>query len=155
MVDPIRAIAIGGFFGGMVAWAVIAPQQVGAVTEGTVEVATSTIDKLFPEPIDPRIFRRYDITIDDTVSTEIVRQHVIRKIAGGEKSDVTVVTTPSGTYSTDGLASPHVQYPGVDKRLRRWGGLPLPLPGQTGGHWMSFTNGSFIYYAYVAVESVA
>ena len=37
----------------------------------------------------------------------------IKKIGYGEVSYVTVSTTPSGTYSSDSLASPYVRYPGI------------------------------------------
>jgi hypothetical protein len=37
----------------------------------------------------------------------------IRKIGYGQTSFVSVFATPSGTYSTDGLHSPHIRYPGI------------------------------------------
>jgi len=66
----------------------------------------------------------------------------VRKIAYGRTTFVNIVTTSSGVYSTDGLTSPNVRYPGIyteELRLHwsRWAGLygwshltgwtPIPL----------------------------
>lgn len=40
----------------------------------------------------------------------------VRKIGYGRTSIVAIRTTTTGTYSSDGLASPYVQYPGVFKQ---------------------------------------
>ena len=61
-----------------------------------------------------------------------------------------VVTTPSGTYSTDGMLSPHVRYPGIEKTLKSrthdtWSFSP---DGTDGGRWISYADGSFIYISY-------
>ncbi|MCB1516412.1 MAG: hypothetical protein KDJ19_02175 [Hyphomicrobiaceae bacterium] len=58
----------------------------------------------------------YDITVDDSVSTEVISHSQIRKIGYGHEKQVTVATTPSGTYSTDALFNPHVLYPGIHVR---------------------------------------
>lgn len=47
------------------------------------------------------------------VSLEPESSATVRKIGYGRTSFVTVSTTSSGTYSTDGLASPYVRYPGI------------------------------------------
>lgn len=57
--------------------------------------------------------RTYDVTFDNTVSRTVLSSQTVRKIGFGNESLVSVVSTPSGVYSTDGLASPHVLYPGV------------------------------------------
>src|SRR5690349_17723960 len=113
MVDPVRTMALGGFFGAMIGWSVLAPDQMSAVAEEPVKAVASAIGDLFPPSVDPKMFRHYKISFDDSVSTEVSRTQVVKKIAGGRKSDVTIVTTPSGTYSTDGLLSPNVRYPGI------------------------------------------
>ena len=152
-VDPVRVLAYGSFFGAMIVWSVVNPAQMSAVAEEPVKAAAATIDGLFPDLIDPKIFKRYDITFDDSVSGDVVSSKVVKKIAGGRTSDVTITTTPSGTYSTDGLLSPHIQYPGTTKKLN-----PLARPytsywyyssrSTAYGHWTSYSSGSFTYYSY-------
>src|SRR5688500_16736703 len=112
MVDPVRVFAYSAFFGSIVALSIVAPAQMGAVAEEPVKAAAAAIDSLFPDSVDPKMFRKYKITFDESISTEVQRTQVVKKIGYGRTSEVTIVTTPSGTYSTDGLLSPHVQYPG-------------------------------------------
>ena len=57
--------------------------------------------------------RDYEISFAPGVSSEVLSQSNVRKIGYGRVSDVTVATTATGTYSTDGLFSPHVLYPGI------------------------------------------
>ncbi len=152
MVDPVRVLAYGGFFGSMVAWSVVAPEHMSAVAEEPVKAVASAIETLFPNTVDPRIFRHYKITFDDSVSTEVQRTQVVKKIGFGRTSEVTIVTTPSGTYSTDGILSPHVQYPGIEKRSKGWGNGYWSYSSRShgGGQWTSFSNGSFTYFSYRA-----
>jgi len=58
--------------------------------------------------------RSYEVNFDASVSSEVLSSSVIRKIEFGKESLVSVVSTPSGVYSTDGFASKNVQYPGVE-----------------------------------------
>lgn len=150
MVDPVRTMALGGFFGAMIGWSLLAPDHMSAVAEEPVKAVASVIGDLFPPSVDPKMFRRYDITFDDSVSTAVSRTRTVKKIAGGRTSDVTIVTTPSGTYSTDGLLSPNVQYPGIDKKSKGWGGQHWFFSSRSsgGGGWTSFSNGSFTYFSY-------
>ena len=145
MINVVRSISYGVFAGGILALTIIAPQQIGALAEEPVDAVVASIDKLFPEPVDPKLFRKYAITLDDSVSTEVLRTQVVTKIGHGRVSDVTVVTTPSGTYSTDGMLSPNVRYPGIEKRLKRW---PEDFLFADGGKWMSYADGSFIYLVF-------
>ena len=119
-LDPVRVLAYGSFFGAMITWSIVNPAQMSAVAEEPVKAAAATIDGLFPDLVDPKIFKRYDFTFDDSVSGDVQSSKTVKKIAGGRTSEVTITTTPSGTYSTDGLLSPHVQYPGIDKKLKWW-----------------------------------
>jgi len=57
--------------------------------------------------------RNYEVNYGDNVSTQILSSRVVRKIEFGKETFVSVVTTPSGVYSTDGLASVNVLYPGI------------------------------------------
>lgn len=72
-----------------------------------------------PTGIDPNALVRIDdahyrITYEDWVSTEPLSNARIKKIGYGRTSYVDIAETATGTYSTDGLASPHVLYPGVE-----------------------------------------
>ena len=151
MVDPIRVLAYGAFFGSMVAWSVVAPERMSAVAEEPVKAATAAIDTLFPPSVDPNIFRKYDLVFDESISTDVKRTQIVTKIGAGRSTEVTIVTTPSGIYSTDGLLSPHVRYPGIEKKLKWWGGnrtWSYSSRSSDGGSWTSFSNGSFTYYTY-------
>ena len=53
------------------------------------------------------------VQYEDWVSTDPLDTQVIKKIEGGRVSYVTIKRTATGTYSSDGIDSPHVQYPGV------------------------------------------
>lgn len=91
-----------------------------------------------------------EIRYDDSVSLEPLSSGRVTKIGYGRQSDVNVVTTSTGTYSTDGLKSAHVQYPGItvhershprDARIwvhahRAWFSLPLNRDA----------GSSFVYY---------
>jgi hypothetical protein len=152
-LDPVRVLAYGSFFGAMLTWSIVNPAQMSAVAEEPIKAAAATIDGLFPDLIDPKIFRRYDFTFDDSVSGDIESTRVVKKIAGGRTSEVTITTTPSGTYSTDGLLSPHVQYPGIDKKLKAWARPRSSFhyyawTSTQYGHWTSHSKGSFTYYSY-------
>ena len=149
-LDPVRVLAYGAFFGSMIAWSIAAPDHMSAVAEEPVKAVASAIDTLFPNTVDPKMFRHYSITFDDSISTDIQRTQRVKKIGHGRTSEVTIVTTPSGTYSTDGLLSPHVQYPGIEKQSKGWGSGYWYYSSRSlnGGRWMSFSNGSFTYYTY-------
>ncbi|MEO7220947.1 MAG: hypothetical protein ABIY37_00595 [Devosia sp.] len=154
MVDPVRVLAYGSFFGSMMAWSLVAPDQMSAVAEEPVRAVAATVEGLFPDTVDPKMFRKYKITFDDSISTEVQRTQVVKKIGHGRTSQVTIVTTPSGTYSTDGLLSPHVQYPGIEKELKGWGNrFWFSSRSYGGGRWTSFSTGSFTYYSYRAAAT--
>jgi hypothetical protein len=152
-IDPVRVLAYGSFFGAMITWSIVNPAQMSAVAEEPVKAAAATLDKLFPNLIDPKMFKHYDITFDDSVSGDVVSTRHVKKIAGGRTVDVTITTTPSGTYSTDGLLSPHVKYPGVDKKLKPWAGPSSSYwyrssRSANGSSWSMYSHGSFTYFSY-------
>ena len=47
------------------------------------------------------------------MSADVQRTASVTKIEHGRKSNVSIVTTLSGTYSSDAITSPHVLYPGI------------------------------------------
>lgn len=75
--------------------------------------------------------RTYEIAYADSVSLDPVQTSVISKIGYGAVSHVNIATTETGTYSSDGLTSPYVRYPGItvsqvreDPVLPHWIGAP-------------------------------
>jgi len=58
--------------------------------------------------------RTYEIEYADWVATDPISSTTVTKIEGGRVSRVSITTTATGTYSTDGLTSRHVQYPGIE-----------------------------------------
>jgi hypothetical protein len=55
----------------------------------------------------------YDVANTPEVSWTPLSSAVVRKIGYGRTTFVTIATTASGTYSTDGLTSPNIRYPGI------------------------------------------
>lgn len=55
----------------------------------------------------------YDVATEPGVSLTPESTTVVRKIGYGQTSFVNIYHTSSGTYSTDGLTSPNIRYPGV------------------------------------------
>jgi hypothetical protein len=76
----------------------------------------SNASEIFPPPFDPNDLLKWEYTVEPSVSTEVQRQSTIRKIGYGNTEFVQILETPSGTYSTDGLTSPNVDYPGIHKK---------------------------------------
>jgi len=58
--------------------------------------------------------RPYQIAYSGSVSLEPTASAIVRKIGYGRAIDVNIATTATGTYSSDGLTSPHVLYPGIE-----------------------------------------
>ncbi|RYE10597.1 MAG: hypothetical protein EOP22_04475 [Hyphomicrobiales bacterium] len=131
----------------MVAFSLIAPAQMAAIAEEPVKVASAAIEDLLPlDKIDPRMFRKFDIELDDSVSMDVQRTQTVRKIGFGRLSTVTIVTTPTGTYSSDALLSPNVRYPGIEVTPKQgWQYWP---ESRGSGHWTSYSQGSIIFYFY-------
>jgi hypothetical protein len=158
MLNVVRSIAYGTFAGGVLALTIVAPQQIGVLAAAPVEAAVKTVGDLFPPSVNPRMFRKYDIIFDDSVSTDVTRTQIVKKIGHGRTSEVTIVTTPSGTYSTDGIVSPNVRYPGIETTLKPWdedghSRSWFSYRSTVRGAWISFSNGSFTYLSYVAASA--
>jgi hypothetical protein len=108
-----------------------------------------TARDLFPPKFDPRTLKKFDFDIDDSVSTKAQHTEFVTKISGGVKTTVAIVTTATGVYSTDGLASPNIRYPGIEVTPKHRGshvffGSATGPRGTT--HWTSVTVGSFTYF---------
>jgi len=57
--------------------------------------------------------RDYTVSYDESVSLEPLSQARITKIGYGRSTEINVATTASGTYSSEGLVSPYIRYPGI------------------------------------------
>lgn len=76
----------------------------------------SSASEIFPPAFDFGSLAKYTYDVTPAVSTEVVKQSTVKKIGYGNTEFVQVVQTPSGTYSTDALQSPYVEYPGILKK---------------------------------------
>ena len=110
-----------------------------------------TAKDLFPAPFDMKRLRHFDIAIDDSVSTTPDKVTVIKKYGFGQKTIVSIIKTPTGTYSSDALVSPNVRYPGIEvtpkHRHGGWSFSSLTTPYGT-GTWTNLSSGSFTWYHY-------
>ncbi|HVY50319.1 MAG TPA: hypothetical protein VHA07_02035 [Devosia sp.] len=139
----LAALAAGGL-----AVPVFLPQ---ALAEEPQSGLLDTAKELFPPSFDPGRLKRFDITYGDSVSTKPLSTTYVSKISFGRRTQVAVVTTATGTYSSDGLASPNVRYPGIDVAPKhgRSGFTYSSFASPYGsGTWTSYSSGSFTYYTY-------
>jgi hypothetical protein len=59
---------------------------------------------------DNKYFR---VTADDSVDMTPLSSATVTKISRGKVQEINIATTSTGTYSTDGLVSDHIKYPGI------------------------------------------
>lgn len=65
---------------------------------------------------DDKFFR---VTADASVDMNAISSATVTKISRGKVQEINIATTSTGTYSTDGLVSDHIKYPGITvERLR-------------------------------------
>lgn len=92
--------------------------------------------------------RKYRVENEDWVATEPLSSVKVKKIEGGQVSFVTITTTATGTYSTDGMFSRHIQYPGISVEQVR----PMNrFSFWSSDHWQGFSTrigDSFIYRSF-------
>lgn len=130
MQERSRLIIAGGFIGcaagGMLALPSIMPPAMA--DDEPVRTLLKTGDEIFRRPLVASDFVKPDeFVYEPWVSTDVVSQRTVRKIAFGETTFVTIATTPTGTYSSDGLASPHIRYPGIhpNPEYAAWRAAPV------------------------------
>jgi hypothetical protein len=112
--------------------------------EQPTKTLLSSASEIFPPPFDPSSLVKWTYELEPSVSTEVVKESTIKKIGYGNTEIVHVLQTPSGTYSTDALQSPHVEYPGVIKKRTH---DQLGLAFWHNGRWImqkAMTAGSFV-----------
>jgi hypothetical protein len=155
MAFPIRTVFLSGALAGLVAGAIAAPAFFPAAFAAEPQKhLLDTTAEMFPKPFNPKSLKKFDIVVDDSVSTKPLRTEVVSKIGFGHRSLVAIVTTSSGTYSSDAIASPYVRYPGIDvtpkeededydRHHHSWFGVATsPYGTRT---WSHVTNGSFTF----------
>lgn len=109
---PLLAGAvIGSLAAGLMAFPSLLPPAMA--DEQPLKTLMSTAEELMPAPFDTAGLVKPDFTVEPSVSTEVIRSSTVRKIGYGRTSFVTIAETASGTYSSDGLTSPNVRYPGI------------------------------------------
>ena len=96
-----------------------------------------------------RIGPEYEVSVAPTVSREVLSHQVVTKISYGNMEHVQIVTTPTGVYSSDGLKSPNVLYPGITVRPREYYDAYHYFLSLVRGHWVRVwpsSAGSFVHY---------
>ncbi|MGN6487447.1 MAG: hypothetical protein ACTHLT_06465 [Devosia sp.] len=121
MPDFRIAAALGG--AGLVALLLALPAMLppAIADEEPAHTLLSSASEIFAPPFNPDRLLKWDFEAEPGVSTEVLRQSTVRKIGYGRTELVQIVETTSGTYSSDALASPNVEYPGVRKHRVRSG----------------------------------
>ncbi len=119
----LAGLGLGVFFVSVIAYA-LPSQNTGAFAQGLTQNRVSRVMDQFAGVERPSIEslsrllrvdeRTYEVSFDPSISRDVLSSQTVRKIAFGNETLISVVSTTSGTYSTDGLVSPHVLYPGVD-----------------------------------------
>ena len=154
MANIVRVAAIGGIAGVIVAGGLAMPAFLqNAVAEEPTKVAAAFSDFFPHQPYDPSTLLKFDVIVGPGVSTDVQRSTTVSKIGYGNRTYVTIITTSTGTYSSDALTSPNVKYPGVDLLPRfasRWGQDDHGL----GGAWTSTTSGSITTFSFVPAHSL-
>lgn len=140
----VAAGVAGGF--GLVALLFALPTMLppAVANEEPARTLLSSANEIFPPAFDPDTLVKWNYELDPAVSTEVTHRSTVRKIGFGITEFVQIVETPSGTYSTDGLTSPHVEYPGI---LKQRAGGKIGLSYWSNGRWVlrdALTAGSFV-----------
>lgn len=111
---------------GMVAGLLIPALMVAPKAVVAEDIANFVGVKFLRPQIDSSKFVRFDyassapepvreLVIDDSVDLVPYKTATVSKIAFGRKTEVDIAYTSTGVYSSDGIASSRVQYPGISK----------------------------------------
>jgi hypothetical protein len=137
MSQKVRPLLAGAVIGGLAAGLLALPNLLPAAMadEQPWRTLMGSADELMPRQIDVAGLVKPDFTLENSVSAEILHSTTVRKIGYGRTTFVTIAETASGTYSSDGLASPHVQYPGIHVNHSSVGPRVAQLGIWTGSGW--------------------
>lgn len=133
MTLPTRQMLLGISLGALCATA-LAMAGPGMVLEAFADELPAGFDTGKLVKFDDR---DYEVSYDDWVSTDPLSTATVKKVEAGRVSYVSISTTATGTYSTDGLTSRHVRYPGIAVREVLPDGANR-FAYWSNGHWQSF-----------------
>lgn len=127
LIVPTKYVLIG-IFVGAVSGLAVAQFSPGPTLAAVADKAPFSSGKTLDTNLAHFNGRTYAIGSAPGVSLEPLSTSIVRKIAYGKTSFVSIATTASGVYSSDGLTDPHVRYPGifvepVRPRLLPFGGV--------------------------------
>lgn len=148
MSDYLRFITGGSIVALLAAGMLAIPSILPAALadEEPAKTLLGASNELWPPRFDTDNLVKYDFTVEPSVSTDVVKTRTVRKIGYGRTEFVEIFTTPTGTYSSDGLDSPQIRYPGIQKELKRAPEGRIAL-WTTGRGWTAFKAmdaGSFV-----------
>lgn len=116
----IKPVLLGGTVGTLLVLLISAAGVMAgasATEQPIARVIKAASDTLFPPAVGDLLKLGDDEFIVRTapeVSLTPTASSTVRKIGYGRSRMVTISTTTSGVYSSDGLRSPHFRYPGID-----------------------------------------
>lgn len=113
--ERTRSIFTGGLIGFLVAGTLALPSLLppAIANDEPFRTLLSSANDVLPKKIEAEDFLKPEYSVEPWVSTEAVARHSVRKIGYGRTEFVSIAETPTGTYSSDGLSSAHVRYPGI------------------------------------------
>lgn len=122
MRDITKVIAAGAVIGSLAAGLLALPSVLPAARadDEPVRSMLKTADEILPpHRVDGSVFLKpeADSVIEPWVQSDVLEEVTVRKIGYGHTEFVRIVTTATGTYSSDGLDSPHFRYPGIHPSL--------------------------------------
>lgn len=119
-MDATKLIMAGGFgtLAGLALLTLPDALPPAVASEEPVRTLLRSASELWPPAFNPEGLMKWDYYLQPSVSMEPIRESTIRKIGYGKTTLVNVTETSSGIYSTDALASSHIQYPGIIKDLK-------------------------------------
>jgi hypothetical protein len=134
-MDETRTIMLVGGIFGLAALALALPSVLppALANEEPAHTLLSTGNEIFPPTLDPERLVKWDFKTDPGISTEPLKQSIIKKIGYGMVETVEIVETASGVYSSDALTDPHIQYPGIHSEGRHSAHAKLFV--WSGRHW--------------------
>ena len=125
MLVPTSQILLGMLIGA-VAGLVLGQVDPGASISA---MASDAIDPHAGKALDDTRLVKFNgdyfaVNTEPGVSLDPVSQVQVRKIGYGRTSLVNILTTSSGTYSSEGMVSPHIRYPGIHTERLQLAFLP-------------------------------
>ena len=146
MQDRNKSIITGAVIGFLAAGILAVPSILPPALAGEEPIATllKSSNEIFRKPVDGRDFVKPEWTVEPWVATEALSETVVKKVGYGRTTYVSIVTTATGTYSSDGLASRNVRYPGITENSEV-GSLRIYVRHKGGG--TVIRNGSICTYS--------